>query len=55
MVVPSAAHRSWVIRKCRLLTLSLMMKRLPVVEVQTCAAADVRSVSFPTGGRRRAE
>jgi hypothetical protein len=32
-----------------------VMKRRPGVVVQTCAAVDVRCVSFPAGGRRRAE
>jgi hypothetical protein len=54
MVVPSAACRTWVIRKCRLLPLSLL-KRRPVVEVQMCAAAEVRSCRCPNGGRRRTE
>jgi hypothetical protein len=41
-------------RNCRLVFLSVM-KRRPVVMVQTRAAADVRCVSFPVGGRRRDE
>ena len=41
-------------RNCHLLTLSIM-KRRPVVVAQTCAADDVCCVSFPAGGRSRAE
>jgi hypothetical protein len=41
-------------RNCRLLSLSVMNKWSVIVE-QTCAAVDVRYISFPASDRRRAE
>jgi hypothetical protein len=41
-------------RNCRLLSLSVMMRR-PVIVAHACTVVDVRCVRFPADGRRRAE